>query len=98
MFIGEARRNATADSHNRLFGEVDRSYPVKSHSRSNIPIGSDSIDSSAVVTNGKANGHGLTNGNGHVGNGHTNGNGNVAKPQNGEAATLNGNGLKNGTY
>lgn len=98
MLIGDARRNVPADSHNRLFGDVDRSYaPVKSHSRSNIPIGSDSIDSSAAVTNGKANGHGVTNGNGHhAGNGHTNGNGNVAKPQNGDMAAANG--LKNGTY
>lgn len=57
------------DSHNRLFGDVDRpSTPAKNHMRSSIPIGgTDAIDS---------NGHAKTNGmNGHANgmNGHGNG-------------------------
>lgn len=98
--IGEGRRTATADSHNRLFGEVDRSFTPasKSHSRSNIPIGGDSTDNG---TNGQANGY--TNGNGHAaaanGNGHAahHANGNGANGDAAAGAATNGNGLKSGT-
>jgi len=73
------RRNPNMDSHNRLFGEVDRPYtPAKNHFKSNIPLGgADSVDSTPRTndTNGKANGT----------NGHTNGN------SNGEAMIANGN-------
>ncbi|KAJ6636847.1 Microtubule-associated protein Jupiter [Pseudolycoriella hygida] len=55
------RRNPNMDSHNRLFGEVERPYtPAKNHFKSNILLGG--VDS--VASNSKTNGT----------NGHTNGN------------------------
>lgn len=78
------RRNPNMDSHNRLFGEVERPYtPAKNHQKSSIPIGgADSVDATPRTngTNGKANGT----------NGHTNGNGH----SNGEAMIANGNSVK----
>lgn len=72
------------DSHNRLFGEVERPYtPAKNHFKSSIPLGgADSVDSTPRTngTNGKTNGT----------NGHTNGN------SNGEAMIANGNSVKHG--
>jgi len=88
FFIGDNnyRRNPNMDSHNRLFGEVERPYtPAKNHFKSNIPLGgvADSVDSTPRTngtngTNGKVNGT----------NGHTNGN------SNGEAMIANGNSVK----
>ncbi|XP_037039222.1 microtubule-associated protein Jupiter-like isoform X2 [Bradysia coprophila] len=86
FFIGDNhRRNPNMDSHNRLFGEVERPYtPAKNHQKSSIPLGgADSVDSTPRTngTNGtKANGT----------NGHTNGNGH----SNGEAMVANGNSVK----
>lgn len=74
------------DSHNRLFGEVERPYtPAKNHQKSSIPFGGDAVDATPRTngTNGKANGA-----NGHTnGNGHSNG---------GEAMVANGNSVKHG--
>lgn len=70
---------AGQDSHNRLFGEVDRPYtPAKNHMKSNLPIGADLPDG-AAKTNGhsKTNGH-HQNGNGIASNGHSNGNGSIS--------------------
>ncbi|KAG4078298.1 hypothetical protein HA402_013008 [Bradysia odoriphaga] len=80
------RRNPNMDSHNRLFGEVERPYtPAKNHQKSSIPIGgADSVDSTPR-TNGT---NGTTKANGT--NGHTNGNGH----SNGEAMVANGNSVK----
>lgn len=85
FFIGDNhRRNPNMDSHNRLFGEVERPYtPAKNHQKSSIPFGGDSVDATPRTngTNGKANGT-----NGHTnGNGHSNG---------GEAMVANGNSVK----
>ncbi|XP_058449388.1 microtubule-associated protein Jupiter isoform X5 [Malaya genurostris] len=93
---GETPRRAVAgqDSHNRLFGEVERPYtPAKNHMKSNLPIGPvDQPDSAAavVVAAAKTNGHS----NGTKTNGHyQNGNG-VAPATNGHS---NSNGISNGT-
>ncbi|XP_039434807.1 microtubule-associated protein Jupiter isoform X2 [Culex pipiens pallens] len=89
-FLGETPRRAAngQDSHNRLFGEVDRPYtPAKNHMKSNLPIGAgggDQPDSNgkSSVTNGHSNGHsaaktnGHQNGNGNHANGHSNGHSN----------------------
>lgn len=79
------------DSHNRLFGEVERPYtPAKNHFKSSIPLGgADSVDSTPRTngTNGKTNGT----------NGHTNGNGN-SNGLNGEAMIANGNSVKHGEF
>ncbi len=84
------RRNPNMDSHNRLFGEVERPYtPAKNHFKSSIPLGgADSVDSTPRTngTNGKANGT----------NGHTNGNGHSNGGSNGEAMIANGNSVKHG--
>lgn len=86
------------DSHNRLFGEVERPYtPAKNHFKSSIPLGgADSVDSTPRTngTNGikkETNGH--TNGNGHA-NGISNANGN----SNGEAMIANGTNGKHGEF
>ncbi|XP_050101563.1 microtubule-associated protein Jupiter isoform X3 [Anopheles aquasalis] len=77
------RRGATGqDSHNRLFGEVDRPFtPSKNHMKSNLPIGADQADG-RKQQNGKSNGVAHQNGNGtangHHTNGHSNGNGNIS--------------------
>lgn len=87
---GETPRRAAngQDSHNRLFGEVDRPYtPAKNHMKSNLPIGAgggDQPDSNgkSSATNGHSNGHsaaktnGHQNGNGNHANGHSNGHSN----------------------
>ncbi|XP_035793040.1 microtubule-associated protein Jupiter-like isoform X2 [Anopheles albimanus] len=78
------RRAATGqDSHNRLFGEVDRPFtPSKNHMKSNLPIGGDQADGRKQQQNGKSNGVAHQNGNGtangHHTNGHSNGNGNIS--------------------
>lgn len=98
---GETPRRAAngQDSHNRLFGEVDRPYtPAKNHMKSNLPIGpADQPDSNgSKPANGHSNGHsaktnGHSNGNGHVAsNGHSNGHSN-----NGSSSSTNGH--SNGT-
>lgn len=95
---GETPRRAAngQDSHNRLFGEVDRPYtPAKNHMKSNLPIGpADQPDSSS---NGKANGHS----NGHSAaktNGHQHGNGHANGHSNGHSnGTSSTNGHSNGT-
>uniref|UniRef100_A0AAG5CUL3 Microtubule-associated protein Jupiter n=1 Tax=Anopheles atroparvus TaxID=41427 RepID=A0AAG5CUL3_ANOAO len=89
------------DSHNRLFGELNRPFtPAKNHMKSNLPIGNgqDHPDGSKAHTNGKANGasaahqngNGTANGhgNGHS-NGHSNGNGHIssASSDNGSSHT-----------
>lgn len=68
-------KRPTANSHNRLFGDVARVPPTpKSYHKSSILIGSDDIDSSKLN-----NGNGTLNGNGNAINGnnvsHENGNG-----------------------
>ncbi|XP_058824415.1 microtubule-associated protein Jupiter isoform X3 [Topomyia yanbarensis] len=84
LFGGETPRRTVAgqDSHNRLFGEVERPYtPAKNHMKSNLPIGAaDQPD--AGKTNGHSNG---TKANGH----HQNGNG-LAPATNGHSSS-NGN-------
>lgn len=93
---GETPRRAAngQDSHNRLFGEVDRPYtPAKNHMKSNLPIGpSDQPDSNGSKANGHSNGHsaktnGHSNGNGHVAatNGHSNGHSNGSSSTNGHS-------------
>lgn len=94
---GETPRRAAngQDSHNRLFGEVDRPYtPAKNHMKSNLPIGpSDQPDSNGSKENGHSNGHSAktnghsvsTNGNGHVANGHSNGHSNGSSSTNGHS-------------
>lgn len=90
LCLGEStRRQPQANSHNRLFGEAARpvATPSKNHFRSNLPFGSDAVDS-------KANGNGkIANGNGHAanGNGHAVANGNGIAHTNG-----NGNGIEHG--
>ncbi|KAL1403762.1 hypothetical protein pipiens_005569 [Culex pipiens pipiens] len=101
---GETPRRAAngQDSHNRLFGEVDRPYtPAKNHMKSNLPIGAgggDQPDSNgkSSATNGHSNGHsaaaktnGHQNGNGNHANGHSNGH------SNGTSSSTNGH--SNGT-
>uniref|UniRef100_A0A8D8BD07 Microtubule-associated protein Jupiter n=1 Tax=Culex pipiens TaxID=7175 RepID=A0A8D8BD07_CULPI len=101
---GETPRRAAngQDSHNRLFGEVDRPYtPAKNHMKSNLPIGAgggDQPDSNgkSSTTNGHSNGHsaaaktnGHQNGNGNHANGHSNGH------SNGTSSSTNGH--SNGT-
>lgn len=111
---GETPRRAAngQDSHNRLFGEVDRPYtPAKNHMKSNLPIGpSDQPDSNGSKANGHSNGHSAktnghsvsTNGNGHVTNGHSNGHSNGSSSTNGHsngtssAPSQNGSTHKNG--
>lgn len=107
------RRGASGqDSHNRLFGEVDRPYtPAKNHMKSNLPIGaSDQPDSNGSKANGHSNGHsaktnGHSNGNGHAAgatNGHSNGHSNGSSSTNGHsngtssAPSQNGSTHKNG--
>lgn len=53
MTLGDARRQHV-DSHNRLFGDVDRmSTPAKNHFKSSIPIGGEEgVDGSAKHSNG----------------------------------------------
>lgn len=52
MCLGDARRQHV-DSHNRLFGDVDRmATPAKNHLKSNIPLGGEEVDTSAKHTNG----------------------------------------------
>lgn len=109
---GETPRRAAngQDSHNRLFGEVDRPYtPAKNHMKSNLPIGpSDQPDSNGAKANGHSNGHSAktnghsANGNGHVANGHSNGHSNGSSSTNGHsngtssAPSQNGSTHKNG--
>lgn len=103
------RRQPQANSHNRLFGEAARpvATPNKNHFRSNLPFGSDAVDSTNKANgNGKianGNGHAAANGNGHGaanGNGiaHTNGNGNGVEHGDSNGKVLNGhtNGHKSG--
>lgn len=76
IILGESNRRPHHDSHNRLFGDVDRPVATpKTYPKSNIPIGGDATDAPKVTNgNGKqANGNGSSNGNG---NGALNGNGN----------------------
>ena len=53
MTLGDARRQHV-DSHNRLFGDVDRmSTPAKNHFKSSIPIGGEEgVDGSTKHSNG----------------------------------------------
>lgn len=92
-----ATRRPSVNSHNRLFGDVERVPPTpKGYQKSNIPIGSDDIDASKV-TNGNGNGNGVANGNGTAalnGNGHANGNGHIH--ENGHAKVNGTNGHANG--
>ncbi|XP_053671039.1 microtubule-associated protein Jupiter [Anopheles nili] len=86
-FLGSEtpRRGGTGqDSHNRLFGELNRPFtPAKNHMKSNLPIGNgqDHADG-AKHQNGKSNGVAHHNGNGtangHHTNGHSNGNGHIS--------------------
>uniref|UniRef100_A0A182J5S0 Microtubule-associated protein Jupiter n=1 Tax=Anopheles atroparvus TaxID=41427 RepID=A0A182J5S0_ANOAO len=91
------------DSHNRLFGELNRPFtPAKNHMKSNLPIGNgqDHPDGSKAHTNGKANGasaahqngNGTANGhgNGHS-NGHSNGNGHISSASSDNGSSHNGN-------
>ncbi|XP_065087023.1 microtubule-associated protein Jupiter isoform X2 [Ochlerotatus camptorhynchus] len=93
----ETPRRAAAgqDSHNRLFGEVDRPYtPAKNHMKSNLPIGSDATDSGK--SNGHSNGSSKTsssNGHHQNGNGVAHTNGHSSNGSNGNTA----NGHSNGT-
>ncbi|XP_055644591.1 microtubule-associated protein Jupiter isoform X2 [Toxorhynchites rutilus septentrionalis] len=90
---GDTPRRAVQgqDSHNRLFGEVDRPYtPVKNHMKSNLPIGADKADG-ATKANGHSNGT-KTNGHHSNGNGHAPTNGHSSNGSNGTA-----NGHTNGT-
>uniref|UniRef100_A0A182T649 Microtubule-associated protein Jupiter n=1 Tax=Anopheles maculatus TaxID=74869 RepID=A0A182T649_9DIPT len=71
------------DSHNRLFGELNRPFtPAKNHMKSNLPIGADQADGGKPHQNGKSNGVAHQNGNGtangHHTNGHSNGNGHIS--------------------
>lgn len=86
VILGESNRRPHHDSHNRLFGDVDRpSATPKSYPKSNIPIGSDATDAPKA-----------TNGNGKfpIGNGSAalNGNGNAALNGNGNGVHENGKG------
>ncbi|XP_052888101.1 microtubule-associated protein Jupiter isoform X2 [Anopheles moucheti] len=82
------RRNGQGqDSHNRLFGELNRPFtPAKNHMKSNLPIGNpaggDHTDGGKPHQNGKSNGVAHQNGNGtangHHTNGHSNGNGHIS--------------------
>ncbi|XP_050070835.1 microtubule-associated protein Jupiter isoform X2 [Anopheles maculipalpis] len=85
-FLGsETPRRAAQgqDSHNRLFGELNRPFtPAKNHMKSNLPIGGDHTDGGKPHQNGKSNGVAHQNGNGtangHHTNGHSNGNGHIS--------------------
>ncbi|XP_058062162.1 microtubule-associated protein Jupiter isoform X2 [Anopheles bellator] len=86
--------NGGQDSHNRLFGELDRPFtPSKNHMKSNLPIGGDHTDGRKPQQNGKSNGVAHQNGNGtangHHTNGHSNGNGHIssASSDNGSSHT-----------
>ncbi|XP_049281874.1 microtubule-associated protein Jupiter isoform X2 [Anopheles funestus] len=81
------RTGAGQDSHNRLFGELNRPFtPAKNHMKSNLPIGNpaggDHTDGGKPHQNGKSNGVAHQNGNGtangHHTNGHSNGNGHIS--------------------
>lgn len=80
MFKESAGRRPIVDSHNRLFGEVERVPATpKSYHKTSIPIGNDDTDAPKVTNgNGAVNGNGT---NGHNGNGngiiHENGNGKI---------------------
>lgn len=51
-YLGDGRRQHV-DSHNRLFGDVDRLVtPAKNHLKSNIPIGGEVVDGSMKHSNG----------------------------------------------
>lgn len=91
--VGESNRRPHHDSHNRLFGDVERpSATPKSYQKSNIPIGSDAIDA-PKVTNGNGNANGNGKGNHPIGNGASlNGNGNGALNGNGNGVHENGKG------
>ncbi|XP_055602072.1 microtubule-associated protein Jupiter isoform X3 [Uranotaenia lowii] len=88
-FAETPRRNGPGqDSHNRLFGELERPYtPAKNHMKSNLPIG----DTTDAAANGKANGHGKAT-NGH----HQNGNGTSSAPKT-NGHHQNGNGVSEKT-
>ncbi|XP_055301918.1 microtubule-associated protein Jupiter isoform X2 [Sitodiplosis mosellana] len=89
FFIDSAVKRPAANSHNRLFGDVERVPPTpKGYHKSNIPIGKDDIDAAKVT-----NGNGALNGNGVAAN--TNGNG-VAH-ENGNAKVIGTNGHANGS-
>lgn len=87
FFLGDkSRRVQSVDSHNRLFGDVNRlQTPAKNHMKSSIPFGNGTNNHTDMVdanghngTNGKINGHDHhTNGHGHKMNekSHMNGNG-----------------------
>lgn len=89
------------DSHNRLFGEVNRPFtPAKNHMKSNLPIGNgqDHPDAGSKHTNGKANGVAHQNGNGTANghgnghsNGHSNGNGHISSASSDNGSSHNGN-------
>lgn len=94
---GDARRYTNADSHNRLFGEVERPVgPVKkSNSKSNIPFGGGDATDAPPTANGNGSAKAAHNGNGvasivHAENGN---NGHHHQQQN---HASNGNGLNNG--
>lgn len=84
------------DSHNRLFGELNRPYtPAKNHMKSNLPIGGDQADGGKPHQNGKSNGVAHQNGNGtangHHTNGHSNGNGHISSASSDNGSSHNGN-------
>lgn len=89
------------DSHNRLFGEVNRPFtPAKNHMKSNLPIGNgqDHPDAGSKHTNGKTNGVAHQNGNGTANghgnghsNGHSNGNGHISSASSDNGSSHNGN-------
>lgn len=88
--LGDARR-PQFDSHSRLFGGGERSTPTpKPYHKSNIPIGSDAVDSNGRTTNGNANGNGNHNGNGVSHNGLNEQNHNENNTTNGQTNGLNG--------
>ncbi|XP_052869693.1 microtubule-associated protein Jupiter isoform X2 [Anopheles cruzii] len=88
--------NGGQDSHNRLFGELDRPFtPSKNHMKSNLPIGGDHTDGRKPQQNGKSNGVAHQNGhgtaNGHHTNGHSNGNGHISSASSDNGSSHNGN-------
>lgn len=75
------------NSHNRLFGDVERVPPTpKTYHKSNIPIGSDDTDAPKLT-----NGNGTSNGNGVASNG------NGVAHENGHAKVNGTNGHTNGS-
>lgn len=88
-----ALKRPAANSHNRLFGDVERVPPTpKTYHKSNIPIGAaDDTTDAPKVTNGNGtmngNGNAATNGNGVA---HENGNGNGITKTNGTNGYMNG--------